>query len=240
MKGQNKDHLNELLHRFLDGDLQPEEERDALILIAEDDEMRERLRFDRRISSILSNNFDAETYAVPDGFTDDVMSEIVQLEKQQAPKQTWLDSVKQQLEALFTPREFSFSPATIFAVPALVLITIAGLYQTESFHIGETAEYTAGTQIVSGEHSEEIWIRFVYIDDEASQVAVAGNFSDWEPVELDSREMDGKTVWTGLVPVERGEHRYMFVRNGEEWISDPLAEIQRDDGFGNKNAVIYL
>jgi hypothetical protein len=40
--------------------------------------------------------------------------------------------------------------------------------------------------------------------------------------------------------MERGEHRYMFVKNGENWVTDPLAAIQQDDGFGNKNAVIYL
>jgi hypothetical protein len=40
--------------------------------------------------------------------------------------------------------------------------------------------------------------------------------------------------------MNRGEHRYMFVKDGEEWVTDPMAPMQREDGFGNKNAVIYL
>lgn len=240
MSRLNKDDLNERLRQFLDGELRPEQERNVLNLIAEDDEMRELLRFNRVMSDSLSNDFNAESFTVPEGFTDNVMSEIAQLEETTVKEQSWFEVVKQKLGVLFTPREFSFRPATMFAVPALILIIFVGIFRSVPLQVDESSKYAAGTQVVSAEESEEVWIRFVYIDDEASQIAVAGNFSDWEPIELGSREMGGKTVWTGLVPVERGEHRYMFVRNGEEWISDPLAEIQRDDGFGNKNAVIYL
>lgn len=240
MSRLNKDDLNERLRRFLDGELTPEKERHVLNLIAEDDEMRELLRFNRVMSDSLRNDFNAESFTVPEGFTDNVMSEIAQLEETTVKEPTWFEVVKKKLEVLFTPREFSFRPATMFAVPALILIVFAGLFEMVPQQTNESSEHAAGTQVVSTEESEEVWIRFVYIDDEASQIAVAGNFSDWEPIELDNREMGGKTVWTGLVPVERGEHRYMFVRDGEEWLSDPLAEIQRDDGFGNKNAVIYL
>lgn len=240
MSDQNTNELNELLRRFLDGDLNPEQEQYALKRIAENDEMRELLRFEQRVSKALINDFDAESFTVPEGFADDVMSEIAQLEDETDRKQTWFDAFRKQLEALFTPREFSFRPVTAFAVPLVILIVFAGIYRAVPLQTGEFTEYAAGTQVVSSEEAGEVWIRFVYIDEEASQIAVAGNFSDWEPIDLDSREMGGKTVWTGLVPVQRGEHRYMFVRDGEEWISDPLAEIQRDDGFGNKNAVIYL
>lgn len=240
MDDQSKENVNELLRRFLDGELTPDQERNALHLIVEDDETRELLRFNRLISDSLRNDFDAESFTVPNGFTDDVMSEIVQLDEKNERKEYGFDALKQKLKAFFTPREFSFRPATVFAVPVLTLIIFAGLYRTVPLQVNEPKEYEAGAQVVSAEKSDEVWIRFVYIDEEASQIAVAGNFSDWEPIELDSRVMDGKTVWTGLVPVQRGEHRYMFIRDGEEWISDPLAEIQRDDGFGNKNAVIYL
>lgn len=83
-------------------------------------------------------------------------------------------------------------------------------------------------------------MRFAYVSDEASSVAVAGDFTDWEPVALDAHTVDGKTVWSGLVPVAKGEHRYMFVLDGERWVNDPLAPVQRDDGFGHKNAVLTL
>ncbi|WP_340106331.1 hypothetical protein [Rhodohalobacter sp. 8-1] len=240
MSRLNNNDLNDLLRQFLDGELNPKQERNALKRIAENDEMREQLRFEQYVSKTLRGKFDAKSFSVPEGFSDDVMSEIAQLEGTAERNPSWIEKVKQQLNSLLTPREYSFRPATIFAVPALLLILFTGLYQSMLLKPAQSIEYSAGTQVVSGEASEEVWIRFVYIDEEANQIAVAGNFSDWEPIELDSRKMGDRTVWTGLVPVKRGEHRYMFVRNGEEWISDPLAEIQRDDGFGNKNAVIYL
>lgn len=240
MSNQSTNNVDELLRQFLDGDLSPEQERNTLLLIAEDDEMRELLRFNGVISNSLKDSFTAGSFAVPEGFTDDVMSEILQLEETSIQKKTWAELLSEKLEALFTPREFSFRPATLLAVPALILIAFTALYPTLTLQPGESVDYAAGTQVVSSQESEDVWIRFVYIDEEASRIAVAGNFSDWEPIELDSRVMNGKTVWTALVPVQRGEHRYMFIRDGEEWISDPLAEIQRDDGFGNKNAVIYL
>jgi hypothetical protein len=52
--------------------------------------------------------------------------------------------------------------------------------------------------------------------------------------------VNGKTVWTGLVPVSRGEHEYQFVVDGEKWVTDPLAPVKEDDGFGAKNAVLKL
>jgi 1,4-alpha-glucan branching enzyme len=94
-------------------------------------------------------------------------------------------------------------------------------------------------QLVS-EQESEVWIRFVYFDENAESIAVAGDFSDWDPVNLSREIINDKIVWTGMIPVVRGEHSYMFVKDGEEWLTDPLADVQRDDGFGNKNAVLFI
>jgi 1,4-alpha-glucan branching enzyme len=83
-------------------------------------------------------------------------------------------------------------------------------------------------------------MRFVYTSEAADSVAVAGDFSDWEPIPLSPRTVNGQTVWTGLVPVSRGEHEYQFVINGTRWVTDPLAPVTRDDGFGAENAVLKL
>jgi hypothetical protein len=85
-----------------------------------------------------------------------------------------------------------------------------------------------------------VWTRFVFTSNDAESVAVAGDFSNWEPIPLSPRTVNGQTVWTGLVPVGRGEHEYQFVINGSEWVTDPLAPVKRNDGFGAKNAVLKL
>ncbi|CAN5220021.1 hypothetical protein BH23BAC3_BH23BAC3_15220 [soil metagenome] len=240
-----------LLIRFREGDLSPENEKKALHLIAEDEELRSMLRFDSFLSNSLSEKPSLESYSVPVGFTDDVMSQILKMEEESSPEVSWFDSLLQTVNEWFAPREYTFRPALVYIIPAVLLIAYAGMFKGGHEPTGFTADrvgmdadtessteikYTADDPLLS----EEVWIRFVYIDEEAERVAVAGNFSDWEPVEMSSQLMNGKKVWTGLIPVERGEHHYMFIKDGEEWISDPLAEVQRDDGFGNKNAVIFL
>ena len=73
----------------------------------------------------------------------------------------------------------------------------------------------------------------------AQSVAVAGDFSEWEPTfALDDADGDG--VWTGRVPVRPGVHSYMFLIDGAEWQTDPNADSYQDDGFGNQNAVLAI
>ena len=37
-----------------------------------------------------------------------------------------------------------------------------------------------------------------------------------------------------------GRHSYMFVIDGETWVTDPSAPLSEDDGFGQQNAVINI
>lgn len=244
MSKKNRNEMNMLVSRYLDGDLSPEDEKAALHLIAEDEEMRSMLRFDRFLSRSLSEELTAEKFSVPDDFTDSVMSRINEMEESLSAEESWVDSVWQTVVGWFAHREYSFRPALVYMVPAILLITYIGFFKGNDRPIADNniSEVPAEMSLAadSPQNSEKVWMRFVYIDEDAEQVSVAGNFSDWEPVEMSSQMMNGKKVWSGLVPVERGEQRYMFVKDGEEWISDPLAEVQRDDGFGNKNAVIHL
>lgn len=240
MSQQNRFEENNLVSRFLDGELSPEEERAALHLIAEKDQ----LRSNRFLSESLREESRMDFLAVPDDFTDSVMSRIHEMQEEALVKESWFDVVFQTINGWFEPKDYSFRPALVYIVPAVLLIAFVGFFKENDARIAfnSATELPAEVNYASQaqQNPEEVWIRFVYIDEDAEQVSVAGNFSDWEPVEMSSQMMNGKKVWSGLVPVERGEHHYMFVKDGEEWISDPLAEVQRDDGFGNKNAVIYL
>lgn len=89
--------------------------------------------------------------------------------------------------------------------------------------------------------SDVVLVRFVFADPSAESVSVAGDFSRWEPIPLSRRERgEDQRLWSGLVAVPRGEHRYMFVVDGDRWVTDPLATAVRDDGFGNRNAILSL
>jgi anti-sigma-K factor RskA len=227
-----------LLQRYLDGELSAENERQVLHLIADDPELRAMVRFDRELHLGLINTdrSDFSSYEVPDGFTDSVMSAI-EAESAAGATNGIVDRLNDWLNSIWQPRPVRIRPAYV-AVAALLLAVIIGLpfgTETEPMQQGQQT----AMQTVS-DTEEQVWVRFVYVKEDAQSVAVAGDFNDWEPTSLSSQTVNGEEVWTGFVALPRGEHRYMFVVDGEEWVTDPLAEAQREDGFGNKNAVIYL
>lgn len=234
----NQSKKEELLRRFLDGELTPEEEPGVLHMIADDHEMREMLRFERLLFQSFGRNSDAESFSVPRGFDDNVMSRISAQPAHGTAIGIW-DSLSSILETLFTPRQLALRPVYILA--ALLIMIIPFVLPLNSVEHQEFAEdfHQPSIELVA-EQDYQVWIRFVYFDDNAGSIAVAGDFSDWEPVSLSNEIIDNRQVWTGLIPVTKQEHRYMFVKDGEHWVTDPLAEVQRDDGFGNKNAVLFL
>lgn len=234
-KNQN-DERNELFRRYLDGELSGGEEQKVLHMIADDPDMREILQLERSLFQTFSSDPDPESFEVPDRFSDSVMARISASDEE-------MDSGTAQIStgrSFFQPKLYAIRPVTA-AAAAVLLIFSFGFLLADQFSAGQAAEEGQPQiqQIV--EHSEsEVWIRFVYFDEEAESIAVAGDFSDWEPIDLNREMMGSHQVWTGMVPAQRGEHSYMFVKDGEEWVTDPLAEFQREDGFGNKNAVIYI
>ncbi len=228
----------EILRKYLDGDLSADKEQEALHVIADDEEMRSMLRFEQ-----LLTGTDFSAYEVPAGFSDSVMQAI---ETAQEPVQEmqpgFAEQVKDWFSALFEPREIRMRPAFAMAMVLLIAVLVGLPYYTDQPADNQIATNNMDTPTVEqvSDNGEQVWTRFVYIDKEAESVSVAGDFSDWNPIELTRQNLNGQQVWTGLVPMDRGEHRYMFIKNGEKWVTDPLAPVQQDDGFGNKNAVIYL
>lgn len=234
-----------LLMKFLDSDLSPEEERKALHIIAEDEEMRSMLKFDRVLNSSLAGNQDLVSFEVPDDFTEQVMSRIEKIERSREfenNRHSVWDMLKQWTDILITPRELRYRPAVAYLF--IIMLAVGFGYFTDfnpGVQNGDITSENTEFQLASGTDSEErVWIRFIYIDEDANDMAVAGDFSNWEPIALEKQVVDGKQLWSGLIPITKGEHKYMFVKDGEEWLTDPLAEVKRDDGFGNKNAVIVL
>lgn len=232
----------ELLRQFLDGELSEEEEQKALHLIAEDPEMREMFRFERKVRAAAVEMNSNESTEVPSGFTDQVMHKIEQLETE-ADQRTLGQSIRDWFKSLWIPQTINVRPVYGMAMALVLLLAIAmPFYVAPDSQLQESTNVTEGTiqQASSTAEQEQVWVRFVYIDENAESIEVAGDFNGWEPVALDKQEVNGEQVWTGLVSMNRGEHRYMFVKDGEKWLTDPMAPVQREDGFGNKNAVIYL
>lgn len=238
-----------LVRRFVDGDLSAPETQRALHRIADDPEARELLRFELQMTQDLAASASAEP---PPTFADDTMAAL-----SDAPGAASASSLRERLAAWWrsatAPVALEVRPLAA-AVGALLLGVMAWIaWPATPSPSGETAstapaERTPSTSsssvqrttTASAQNGATVWIRFMYTNSTADSVAVAGDFSQWSPIPLSPRTVNGETVWTGLVPVSRGEHEYQFVINGERWVPDPLAPVKRSDGFGAKNAVLDI
>lgn len=74
----------------------------------------------------------------------------------------------------------------------------------------------------------------------AKSVEVVGSFTDWRAGAVVLRDDDHDGVWRAAVVLPVGPHQYMFVVDGERWITDPLAGRYVDDGFGRQNALLIV
>lgn len=72
----------------------------------------------------------------------------------------------------------------------------------------------------------------------AHEVAVVGDFNHWQVGAIRLTDPDGNGTWSATVRVPRGRHQYQFVIDGKQWLPDPEAPLEVDDGFGNKNSVL--
>src|SRR5262245_10235155 len=75
-------------------------------------------------------------------------------------------------------------------------------------------------------------VRFVLIKEDATSVSVAGSFNQWSAESHRMVRQKARGLWAIVVPLPPGEHAFMFVVDGKEWVSPPMAEDYADDGFG--------
>jgi 1,4-alpha-glucan branching enzyme len=78
-------------------------------------------------------------------------------------------------------------------------------------------------------------VEFVFEMPDASAVAVAGSFNDWDPRRTPMRK-NAAGAWTTTVALAPGHYEYRFVVDGK-WISDPKAPSVINP-FGATNSVL--
>jgi 1,4-alpha-glucan branching enzyme len=83
-------------------------------------------------------------------------------------------------------------------------------------------------------------VQFTVSAPQAKSVAVAGSFNNWSPTANPMRAtgVDGK--WSASIPLQAGEHKFMYVVDGKTWLTPPVADEFVDDGFGQTNGVIVV
>ena len=83
-------------------------------------------------------------------------------------------------------------------------------------------------------------IFFTYHDDDASGVALCGDFNSWRTGDIQfDRTSDG--LWQAAIPCQpAGEYRYKVLINGTHWIEDASHGFKEEDGFGGFNSILRI
>jgi hypothetical protein len=136
---------------------------------------------------------------------------------------------------LWNPRPLSltFRPAYALAGAMLAVFAIVQVPQL----VAPSAPRTAVMAAPQEREPATLYVQFRLEAPEASEVAIAGTFTDWKPSDVLKETAPG--VWTALIPLRPGVHDYAFVVDGKEWIPDPNA-TQVEDDFGGTNSRISI
>ncbi|MHB8883370.1 MAG: isoamylase early set domain-containing protein [Thermodesulfovibrionales bacterium] len=88
-------------------------------------------------------------------------------------------------------------------------------------------------------HTDEGGVRFSLKAPGAKQVALVGDFNQWDAGRDLLKGPDSEQVWTITIPLAEGRYEYMFLLDGEKWVLDPEVPFS-DDSLGGKNSVFVL
>jgi serine protease AprX len=81
---------------------------------------------------------------------------------------------------------------------------------------------------------------FVFHDDSAESVSLAGDFNGWDPLATPLAR-NGSGLWSTEIVVPRsGRFEYKFIVNAHRWIEDPSNGMKTPDNYGGLNSVIVL
>ncbi|MCS6896846.1 MAG: glycogen-binding domain-containing protein [Nitrospira sp.] len=139
--------------------------------------------------------------------------------------------------AVTRPRTVTWNFAGAAAMMCLVLLS-AGVWVKLALRPVADVRVSSGSMPTMSPASEsKVLVRLVFVQPDARSVSVAGDFNGWNPARTALERADGG-IWTVTLLLKPGRYEYMFVVDGTHWIADPLATEAINDGFGSRNAVL--
>lgn len=83
-------------------------------------------------------------------------------------------------------------------------------------------------------------LTFVFHDDSAHSVSVAGDFNGWSHVATPLKRNESG-LWLTEIDVPRaGRFEYKFIINGQRWIEDPSNGLKAANNYGGLNSVLVI
>jgi len=203
-----------LLEGHLAGELSPEEEQEFSVLLARE-ENRRILDAHRETALLLA---EVRHLSPSSSFTEEVLACLPEGRSSRREK-VW--------DILWAPRALRWNLASALAL-SLVLVVTPLVWRS----------LPGRSPAPAGPHPAVTLIRFVLNAPGAERVSLAGDFNGWRSDEIFLSDRTGRGHFSTALLLKPGRYAYMFVIDGTKWVADPGADGLRDDGFGDRNAVV--
>ncbi len=83
-------------------------------------------------------------------------------------------------------------------------------------------------------------LMFVFHDDSAQSVSVAGDFNGWSKLATPLKRNESGLWFTEIVVPRAGRFEYKFIINGLRWIEDPSNGMKAPNNYGGLNSVLVI
>ncbi len=163
--------------------------------------------------------------STPPDFTENLMLKISQIEEEERGRviPVW----QMPLKNLWSTPRYRYSLVSILTLAVFCFFAFTFLFHPSPL---------PGQR----EALAQVEVTFTISGVEAKSIAVAGDFNGWDTSTNQLEDSEGDGVWTGKINLKPGRYEYMLVVDDAKWVPDPNAKIYADDGFGSRNAVIYI
>ncbi|TFB08541.1 hypothetical protein E3V08_03510 [Candidatus Atribacteria bacterium MT.SAG.1] len=163
--------------------------------------------------------------STPPNFTEKLMLKISQIEEKERERiiPAWQISLKN----LWSTPRYRYSLVSILTLAVFFVFTFVFLFHPS---------------LLPGQRETlaQVEVTFTISGIEAQSIAVAGDFNGWNTSANQLEDPDGDGIWTGKMYLKPGRYEYMLVVDDAKWVTDPNAKVYADDGFGSRNAVLFI
>jgi hypothetical protein len=245
----NKKEAEKLLFDFLDGEASPEEELFLKKKCQIDPELAKEKESLEEVFSLLRRS---DKISTSPSFTEKVMTRVELMNRIEG-----IEGVEQIEKIDKKPMRLSKkimlwirSPLDIhitwgvkwaFVFSLVLFMYIAVSWQ--NFRLRQVSLQVSNLEkVITDTRNQPVLTRFIFYHPKAKSVYLVGNFNNWQ-AEENSRLVnmpDGEGIWLITIPLQPGEYEYMFLVDGDKWVTDPCAMDFQSDGFGHKNSIVEV
>lgn len=163
--------------------------------------------------------------STPPNFTEKLMLKISQIEEKE--RERIIPAWQMSLKKLWSTPRYRYSLVSILTVAVFFVFTFVFLFNSSLLPWQR-------------ETLAQVEVTFTISGIEAKSIAVAGDFNGWNTSTNQLEDPDGDGIWTGKMYLKPGRYEYMLVVDDGKWVTDPNARVYADDGFGSRNAVLFI